>query len=182
MLPTKRKLRPDGFQTVGPPGSLAMPVYSCFSHSCALTDCEMYNWGVHGLGQDTFQNQDYEETLKRFSCRLKLTPLSRFHASGVSLFSLCNYKTQFFFISTLQRRNTVASWDVYSWGKRKTLYSFGKWTYLDPVSVFRSKERRLGQRGKNIVIVPGAARNDPARETWNFTEIQPRNILIDVWT
>lgn len=135
-----------------------------------------------GSGRTPFQNQDYEETLKRFSCRLKLTPLSRFHASGVSLFSLCNYKTQFFFISTLQRRNTVASWDVYSWGKRKTLYSFGKWTYLDPVSVFRSKERRLGQRGKNIVIVPGAARNDPARETWNFTEIQPRNILIDVWT
>lgn len=52
MVLTKRKLRPDGFQTVEPPGSLAMPTYSCFSNSCTLTDCEMYKWDVHGLRQN----------------------------------------------------------------------------------------------------------------------------------
>lgn len=42
MVLTKRKLRPDGFQTVEPPGSLAMAAYLRFSNSCTLTHGEMF--------------------------------------------------------------------------------------------------------------------------------------------
>lgn len=51
MVLTKRKLRPDGFQTVRPPGLLAMPTYSCFSNSCILTYVEMSECDVHGPWQ-----------------------------------------------------------------------------------------------------------------------------------
>lgn len=51
MVLTKRKLRPDGFQTVGPPGLLATPTYSSFSNSCILIYVEMSECDVHGPGQ-----------------------------------------------------------------------------------------------------------------------------------
>lgn len=51
MVLTKRKLRPDGFQTVGPPGLLATPMCSFFSNSYILTYVEMSEFDVHGPGQ-----------------------------------------------------------------------------------------------------------------------------------
>lgn len=51
MVLTKRKLRPDGFQTVGPPGLLATPTYFSFSNSCILTYVEMSESDVYGPGQ-----------------------------------------------------------------------------------------------------------------------------------
>lgn len=51
MVLTKRKLRPDGFQTVGPPGLLATPTYFSFSKSCILTYVEMSESDVYGPGQ-----------------------------------------------------------------------------------------------------------------------------------
>lgn len=137
MVLTKRKLRPDGFQTVEPPGSLAMPTYSCLSNSYTLTDCEIYKWDVHGLRQNNTPKLELLRDMKRL-----IHVSSNWLLSSISIFfllSLYNYKTQFFF-PYCREKNTVASWDVCSEGTRKILCRFGKWTHPNSTSVFRRGE------------------------------------------
>lgn len=86
MVLTKRKLRPDGFQTVEPPGSLAMPTYSCFSNSCTLTDCEMYKWDVHGLRQNNIPKLELLRDIKTLTHVNSNWPLSSIYIFFFFLF------------------------------------------------------------------------------------------------
>lgn len=168
MVLTKRKLRPDGFQTVEPPGSLAMPIYSCFSNSCTFTDCEIYKWYVHrlrGLKQNNIPKLGLLGDIKHLSMSTQTDlslPLSLLWESPFFLLSLCNYENQFFFTFMLQRKkHTIAFCYVYSGEK---ICSLGKRSHLEPVNEFRM--RLSGQQRKNIVIACVAPRN--STETWNL--------------
>lgn len=138
MVLTKRKLRPDGFQTVEPPGSLAMPTYSCFSNSCALTDCEMYKWDVHGPRQNSIPKLGLLRDIQTLIHATSNWPLSftsiSFRVPFFFLLSLCICKTQFFFNSTLQRKKLLLPLQVFILeGKERRFLLLGNrltWTLL----------------------------------------------------
>lgn len=171
MVLTKRKLRPDGFQTVEPPGSLAMPTYSCFSNSCTLTDCEMYKWDVHGLRQNNIPKLELLRDIKTLTHVNSNWPLSSIYIFFFFLFVTIK-PSSFLFPHCRERKTkqnkTVSSWDVYSGGKRKILCPFGKWTHQNSIHVFRPNRTLLGQQGKNR-IVPTAPWN--YTKSWNFIGI-----------